>query len=191
MTPTSAADLLAEARERTDALLDRGPSASRRRSAAGTAKRWPTRSAPPASGCVPRSCSAAYRAVGRAVAGDRRRRRRGRDRAHLLAGARRPAVHGRRRPPPRPAHHAPPVRRADRHPGRLPAGAGGRAGAGGGRRRARAPARARWAGWPRELFEAGGIEGMVGGQWLDLEAERRSSTLPAAHRGAPGQDRAR
>ena len=26
-----------------------------------------------------------------------------------------------------------------------------------------------------ELFEAGGIEGMVGGQWLDLEAERRDA----------------
>src|SRR5215218_10447859 len=37
-----------------------------------------------------------------------------------------------------------------------------------------------------ELFEAGGIEGMVGGQWLDLEAERRTLTLPqliAVHRG--------
>ena len=28
-----------------------------------------------------------------------------------------------------------------------------------------------------ELFEAGGIRGMVGGQWLDLEAERRSLSL--------------
>jgi geranylgeranyl pyrophosphate synthase len=39
------------------------------------------------------------------------------------------------------------------------------------------------------LFEAGGIEGMVGGQWLDLEAERRSLTLPqliAVHRGKTG-----
>jgi geranylgeranyl pyrophosphate synthase len=40
-----------------------------------------------------------------------------------------------------------------------------------------------------ELFTAGGIEGMVGGQWLDLEAERR--TLPLAeltevHRGKTG-----
>jgi farnesyl diphosphate synthase/geranylgeranyl diphosphate synthase type II len=40
-----------------------------------------------------------------------------------------------------------------------------------------------------ELFEAGGIEGMVGGQWLDLEAEGRSLTLPelmAVHRGKTG-----
>ncbi len=40
-----------------------------------------------------------------------------------------------------------------------------------------------------ELFEAGGIEGMVGGQWLDLEAERRSLTLPQlmdVHRGKTG-----
>jgi geranylgeranyl pyrophosphate synthase len=40
-----------------------------------------------------------------------------------------------------------------------------------------------------ELFQAGGIEGMVGGQWLDLEAERRTLTLPqlmAVHRGKTG-----
>jgi farnesyl diphosphate synthase len=40
-----------------------------------------------------------------------------------------------------------------------------------------------------ELFDAGGIEGMVGGQWLDLEAERRSLTLPQLieiHRGKTG-----
>jgi geranylgeranyl pyrophosphate synthase len=39
------------------------------------------------------------------------------------------------------------------------------------------------------LFQAGGIEGMVGGQWLDLEAERRTLTLPqlmAVHRGKTG-----
>jgi geranylgeranyl pyrophosphate synthase len=41
----------------------------------------------------------------------------------------------------------------------------------------------------RELFEAGGIEGMVGGQWLDLEAERRALALPElieVHRGKTG-----
>jgi geranylgeranyl pyrophosphate synthase len=41
----------------------------------------------------------------------------------------------------------------------------------------------------RELFEAGGIEGMVGGQWLDLEAERRTlalSELMEVHRGKTG-----
>jgi geranylgeranyl pyrophosphate synthase len=40
-----------------------------------------------------------------------------------------------------------------------------------------------------ELFQAGGIEGMVGGQWLDLEAEGRTLTLPqliAIHRGKTG-----
>ncbi len=40
-----------------------------------------------------------------------------------------------------------------------------------------------------ELFDAGGIEGMVGGQWLDLEAERRSLTLSQlieVHRGKTG-----
>jgi geranylgeranyl pyrophosphate synthase len=40
-----------------------------------------------------------------------------------------------------------------------------------------------------ELFQAGGIEGMVGGQWLDLEAEGRSLTLAqlmAVHRGKTG-----
>jgi geranylgeranyl pyrophosphate synthase len=45
-------------------------------------------------------------------------------------------------------------------------------------------------GWmASELFQAGGIEGMVGGQWLDLEAERRTLTLPqliAVHRGKTG-----
>ena len=40
-----------------------------------------------------------------------------------------------------------------------------------------------------ELFDAGGIEGMVGGQWLDLEAERRRLPLReliAVHRGKTG-----
>ncbi len=40
-----------------------------------------------------------------------------------------------------------------------------------------------------ELFEAGGIEGMVGGQWLDLEAEGRALDLDglmAVHRGKTG-----
>jgi geranylgeranyl pyrophosphate synthase len=40
-----------------------------------------------------------------------------------------------------------------------------------------------------ELFQAGGIEGMVGGQWLDLEAEGRTLTLPElkeVHRGKTG-----
>ena len=40
-----------------------------------------------------------------------------------------------------------------------------------------------------ELFQAGGIEGMVGGQWLDLEAERRQlplSELIQVHRGKTG-----
>jgi geranylgeranyl pyrophosphate synthase len=40
-----------------------------------------------------------------------------------------------------------------------------------------------------ELFQAGGIEGMVGGQWLDLEAEGRTlplTELIAVHRGKTG-----
>ncbi len=40
-----------------------------------------------------------------------------------------------------------------------------------------------------ELFEAGGVEGMVGGQWLDLEAEGRRldlASLIAVHRGKTG-----
>ncbi len=40
-----------------------------------------------------------------------------------------------------------------------------------------------------ELFEAGGIRGMVGGQWLDLEAEGRAlglSELTQVHRGKTG-----
>lgn len=41
----------------------------------------------------------------------------------------------------------------------------------------------------RELFEAGGIQGMVGGQWLDLEAEGRRlslADLTRMHRGKTG-----
>jgi geranylgeranyl pyrophosphate synthase len=40
-----------------------------------------------------------------------------------------------------------------------------------------------------ELFRAGGVEGMVGGQWLDLEAERRALSLAElieVHRGKTG-----
>ena len=40
-----------------------------------------------------------------------------------------------------------------------------------------------------ELFQAGGIEGMVGGQWLDLEAEGRTLALEEliqVHRGKTG-----
>jgi farnesyl diphosphate synthase len=40
-----------------------------------------------------------------------------------------------------------------------------------------------------ELFDSGGIEGMVGGQWLDLEAERRRlplAELIEVHRGKTG-----
>jgi geranylgeranyl pyrophosphate synthase len=40
-----------------------------------------------------------------------------------------------------------------------------------------------------ELFEAGGIEGMVGGQWLDLEAEGQTLSLAElmrVHRGKTG-----
>jgi farnesyl diphosphate synthase len=48
---------------------------------------------------------------------------------------------------------------------------------------------ARLAAMAGELFQAGGIEGMVGGQWLDLAAERRRlplAELNAVHRGKTG-----
>jgi geranylgeranyl pyrophosphate synthase len=41
----------------------------------------------------------------------------------------------------------------------------------------------------RELFQAGGVEGMVGGQWLDLEAENQTLSLAelmGVHRGKTG-----
>ncbi|MBW8773069.1 MAG: polyprenyl synthetase family protein [Gemmatimonadetes bacterium] len=44
-------------------------------------------------------------------------------------------------------------------------------------------------GMARELFQASGPEGMVGGQWLDLEAERRELDLAGlvqVHRGKTG-----
>lgn len=44
-------------------------------------------------------------------------------------------------------------------------------------------------GMAEALFRAGGIEGMVGGQWLDLEAERRRlplAELTRVHRGKTG-----
>jgi geranylgeranyl pyrophosphate synthase len=44
-------------------------------------------------------------------------------------------------------------------------------------------------GMAQELFRCGGIEGMVGGQWLDLEAERRTLDLDglmSVHRGKTG-----
>jgi geranylgeranyl pyrophosphate synthase len=41
----------------------------------------------------------------------------------------------------------------------------------------------------RQLFQAGGVEGMVGGQWLDLEAENQTLSLAelmGVHRGKTG-----
>src|SRR5918998_707911 len=38
-----------------------------------------------------------------------------------------------------------------------------------------------------ELFDAGGVEGMVGGQWLDLEAERRRLPLAELIEVHPGE----
>ena len=71
------------------------------------ARRWPTRSRTPGKRVRAALLLASYRAVGGESPGHRRCRRRGRDRAHLLAGPRRSALHGRRRPPPRPSHHPP------------------------------------------------------------------------------------
>jgi farnesyl diphosphate synthase len=56
------------------------------------------------------------------------------------------------------------------------------------RRRTWAFRRPPWAAWPGAV-RAGGIEGVVGGQWLDLEAERRTLALPElieVHRGKTG-----
>ncbi len=68
------------------------------------------------------------------------------------------------------------------HPRRLPAGAGGGPRAGGGGRGSSGCRPTTLGRMAAELFQAGGIEGMVGGQWLDLEAEGRTLTLAAAHR---------
>ena len=63
--------------------------------------------------------------------GPPRRARRGhRADARLLADSRRPAGHGRRRLPPRPARHPPGIRRGDRHPRRRRAAAARLRGAG-------------------------------------------------------------
>ena len=58
------------------------------------------------------------RLLGRAGDGAAARRRGGRDAARLLAGPRRPALHGRRRPAPRQADGASRLRRGDRDPRR-------------------------------------------------------------------------
>ncbi len=171
----SAADLLAEARERTDApARASGPSGSRGEIGGrdGEALAYALRT--PGKRVRAALVLAAYRAVGGALAGHRRRRRRGRDRAHLLAGARRPALHGRRRPPPRPAHHPPRASTCPPPPGSASCWCRWRRGCSPRRPRELGLAAGALGRMAAELFEAGGIEGMVGGQWLDLEAERRT-----------------
>ena len=177
--PAAATDLLAEARDRTDALSRAaGPSGwsaeigGRQGQALAYALRTPGKRVRAA------LLLAAYRAVG------------GRSPAIAGVAAAVETVHTyslvhddlpcmddddlrRGRPT---THRAFDVR--DRHPGRLSARAGGRPRARGGRGRARAAHQ-----HPGldggELFEAGGIEGMVGGQWLDLEAERGRCPCPS------------
>ena len=116
-------------------------------------------------------------------------RRGGRVHARLQPGARRPALHGRRRPAPRPADGAREVGRGD-----------------GGARRAtrcrrwpsRSSPRRRAASTPRvqarlilHLAQAAGALGMVGGQALDIAAETAAAPLDLAadHRPAGAEDR--
>ena len=169
--------------------VGRAPRAGDRRPARRRA--GATRLARPASGCAPRWCSpptarpAARRPPSPARGG-------GRDGARLLARARRPALHGRRRPPPRAPHHAPRVRRAHGDPGRASCWCRSRRGCSPRRPSALglSPAAAR-AAWRASCFEAGGIGGMVGGQWLDLEAEGGRLTLDAARSRSIGARPAR
>ena len=82
------------------------------------------------------------------------------------------------------------VRRAHGHPGRVPAGAGRGAGAGAGRARRWSLAAGTLGRMAGELFEAGGIEGMVGGpvarpRGRGPDARPRRSCI-AVHRGKTG-----
>ena len=154
-----------------------------------TARRWPTRSAPRASGCAPRWCwrrTARWAAVTRrSPAWPRRSRRCTPTRwctttcpawttTTSAAAARPPTAASTSRPPPGSAscwcRWPPGCWPAAAAELGLPAAALGR--------------------MAEELFQAGGIEGMVGGQWLDLEAERpdarRCAQLMAVHRGKTG-----
>ncbi len=87
-------DLLAEAREQTDRLL--GEWADRLRAEVGGREGEALDYALRTPGKRVRAALvlAAYRAVGGQLAGDRRCRRRGRNGAHVLPRARRPALHG-------------------------------------------------------------------------------------------------
>ena len=186
----SAEELLTEARDATDALLERWAAPARDRGPARpTARRWATRSGVRASGCGRRSSwPGTDRSVGApppSPVSRPRSRRCTRTRSCTTtspawttttsaAAARRPIVGSACRWRPAPATCW--CRSRRRSSPRRPPGSG--LGARGLGRMAAA------------LFEAGGIEGMVGGQWLDLEAEGRLlelAELTAVHRGKTGE----
>ena len=83
----------------------------------------------------------AYESEGGQGSRHRGPRGRGRDRARLLPGPRRPPLHGQRRPPARPADGAPRLRRAARHGRGVRDGPGRRRGRRAGRAAAAAPRR--------------------------------------------------
>ena len=130
--------------------------------------------------CSPRGRRVASAPIRRGVAASGRG---GRADPRLFAGARRPAVHGRRRPAPRQAHVPRRVRRSQGDARRRrDAGAGvrdARARVGAARRRRRACAL---------LARAAGARGMAGGQAIDLASVGCRSTSPSS-RHAPEEDR--
>ena len=110
-------------------------------------------------------------------------------RALLLAGARRSAGHGRRRPAPRQAHGAQGLRRMDRHSGRRRACSPWPSRCW--RPRKRMPTLPCGPSWSPALAEAAGAGGMVGGQCLDLEFDKLGPPArpsEAARRAAAGHE---
>ena len=176
--PRRSSDLLAEARDRTDRLLGRvGRPASRRGAAGARATRSPTRCATPGKRVRAALVLAAYRAVGGrspAIAGVARR---GRDGAHLLPRARRPPLHGRRRPAPRPSHHPPALRRSHRDPRRLPARPGRRRGCSPRPRTISSFRRPPWAGWRSSCSRPAASRGWwAGSGWT---SRRKADSSPS------------
>ena len=102
-----------------------------------------------------------------------------------LAGPRRSALHGRRTPAPRPAHHPPRLWRGRRDPGlRRPAHQRLR----GGHRR-RGPDAADRSALVASLAEAVGFNGLVAGQARDLSERNRAAHRRRARRPQSPQDR--
>ena len=102
-------------------------------------------------------------------------RRGARMRALLLAGPRRPPRHGRRRPASRPADRAQGLRRVDRHSGRRRPADPAFELLADPQRMPTPPCGPSW----RGLARAAGAGGMVGGQCLDLEADKLGVTRAA------------